>query len=93
MIRVAGPQNQLPPELPVEPEVEVPMEEAPVKTLYAADKQMIMEAMTMIQQALEILMEVCPPEEYQGQGRENEEIPTEDVEAPEEPEIPEEGLV
>jgi hypothetical protein len=85
MIRVAG--NQPPP--PPAPPEELP--EQPVKSLYTADKQAIMEAMNMIQHALMLLMEVCPPDEYAGEGEE-EPLPGEEDTAGEEMGIPEEEV-
>jgi hypothetical protein len=79
MIRIAGDEAQL------------PEEEAPVKTLYRAEKQTIMEAMGMIQQALDMLMEVCPPEGYVEDNMEAP-LPGEEDTAGEELGIPEEPL-
>ncbi len=88
MIRVAG-QPQMPPQMEEEMPQEPPMPEQEMpeqEPLMTADKQMIMEAMNLIQNALMILLEVCPPEQYENEG---EEVPMEDIQMPED-EVPEE---
>lgn len=81
MIRVAGnqpPQEALPQETP-----EAPMQEGPPsEPLFSVEKQMIMEAQNLIQQALALLMEVCPPGSYE-----------EEPEMPMEEPLPEDGAV
>jgi hypothetical protein len=83
MIRV-GPGTPPPVEEPMPPEAppQEPMaEEPPAKTLYSADKAQIMEAMNLIHQALMLLLEVCPPDEYEDEGMPMEEnMPMEEEE-------------
>ena len=86
MIRVGPPAGQpAVPEEPIAPEEMAQEPAMPEKSLYSADKALIMEAMNMIHQALMMLMEVCPPE---GDDMEEEPLPEEEA-----PIVPEEGPV
>lgn len=92
-IRVAGnqpPPPQMPPQEEQMPPEAMPQDdptqgEQPVKQLYTSEKQAIMEAMNMIAQALMMLEEVCPPEQYGDMGQEgdNQDMPMDDVQMPE----------
>jgi hypothetical protein len=69
-----------------EPPMEEQVQELPAQSLYSADKAQIMEAMNLIHQALMLLLEVCPPEEYDEGGEEmpmEEEVPMEEDGPPE----------
>ena len=84
MIRVAGPQPTPNEDSIPEPQVpEASMQES--EPMYSVEKQMIMEAQNLIQQALALLLEVCPPGSY-------EEEPMEEGMPMEEP-LPEDGAV